>query len=285
MKQYEMKQTHPEWEDSEVRYVLGDVRDFNRLRRSMEGVDVVVHAAAMKQIPACENHPGEAVLTNVAGAQNVIDAALDASVKKVMALSTDKAVSPTSIYGATKLVSEKLMVQANAASGGQKTRFSCVRYGNVVDSRGGVMSLFKNQRLQGRVTVTDPRMTRFWIEIEQGVSFVIRCIQEMHGGEVFVPRIPSMNIMDLVEVIAPNASVEYIGIRPGDKLTEKLVSEDEARDTLEFDDMFVILPPFPWQPRQRWATGRPLADGFSYGSDNAPRLKPEELATMLGSAV
>src|SRR5207244_935091 len=192
------------------------------------GVDVVVHAAALKQVPACEYNPIEAVLTNVMGARHVIDAALDSEVRRVMAISTDKAVSPANLYGATKLVSEKLFVQANAYSGAGPTRFSCVRYGNVVGSRGSVIPLFRDQAKTGRITVTDPRMTRFWLTLEQGVKFVIRCAEEMHGGEVFVPKIPSMNIMDLVTALAPHCDVVKTGIRPGEKLHEALISEDDS---------------------------------------------------------
>ena len=211
LKQYEMRVGG--FDDPRLRYFIGDVRDADRLRRAVSGVDVVVHAAALKQVPACEYNPIEAVMTNVMGARNIIDAVLDTGVKKVLALSTDKAVNPVNLYGATKLVAEKLFVQANAYSGTGPTRFSCVRYGNVVGSRGSVIPLFLKQRGTGNVTVTDPRMTRFWITLDQGVRFVIRCIEEMHGGEVFVPKIPSMNIMDLVKTVAPECDVDVIGIR------------------------------------------------------------------------
>ncbi len=266
LKQHEMRTSgfsHPS-----LRFFIGDVRDRDRLRRAMNGVDVVVHAAALKQVPACEYNPVEAVLTNIMGARNVIEAALDNGVKRVVALSTDKAVSPVNLYGATKLVAEKLFVQANAYSGGGPTRFCCVRYGNVVGSRGSVIPLFLRQKEQGKVTVTDPRMTRFWITLEQGVRLVIRAIEEMHGGEVFVPKIPSMSIMDLVEAIAPGCEVEEIGIRPGEKLHEVLISEDEARSTLELDDIFVIQPVRPWWSVNNWPKGNPLPDGFRYTSDN-----------------
>src|SRR5262245_23906910 len=221
LKQHDMRTggyDHPS-----LRYFLGDVRDLDRLRRAMNGVDVVVHAAALKQVPACEYNPFEAIMTNVMGGKNMIDAALDAGVKKVIALSTDKAVNPANLYGATKLCAEKLFVQSNAYSGAKGTRFSCVRYGNVVGSRGSVIPLFLKQRKTGTVTVTDPRMTRFWITLEQGVKFVVRCIDLMHGGEVFVPKIPSMNILDLVKVIAPECAIKEVGIRPGEKLHEVLI--------------------------------------------------------------
>jgi UDP-N-acetylglucosamine 4,6-dehydratase/5-epimerase len=225
LKQHEMRIggfDHPN-----LRYFIGDVRDVDRLRRAMHGVDIVVHAAALKQVPACEYNPIEAVLTNITGARNVIEAALDCGVKKVIGISTDKAVNPVNLYGATKLVAEKLLVQANAYSGSGPTHFSCVRYGNVVGSRGSVIPLFFAQRKNGKVTVTDARMTRFWITLEQGVRFVIQCIEQMHGGEIFVPKIPSMRMTDLVTAIAPECDVEYIGIRPGEKVHEVLVSEDE----------------------------------------------------------
>jgi UDP-N-acetylglucosamine 4,6-dehydratase len=199
-----------------------------------------------------------------------------------MALSTDKAVNPINLYGATKLVAEKLCVQANAYSGDGPTNLSCVRYGNVVGSRGSVIPLFLKQREQGRVTVTDPRMTRFWITLDQGVRFVVRCVEQMHGGEVFVPKIPSMNILDLVRAVAPECEVEQISIRPGEKLHEVLVSEDEARQTLEVDDMFIIQPAHPWWRTENWAGARPLPDGFRYTSDaNPQRLSTEQLKNMV----
>jgi len=264
LKQHEMRVGG--FDDPRLRYFIGDVRDADRLRRAMTGVDIVVHAAALKQVPACEYNPIEAVLTNVMGARNVIDAALDTGVKKVMALSTDKAVNPVNLYGATKLVAEKLFVQANSYAGATGARFSCVRYGNVIGSRGSVVPLFLQQRRNGHITVTDPRMTRFWITLEQGVRFVIRCIEQMHGGEVFVPKIPSMNIMDLVAAVAPGCEVRQIGIRPGEKLHEMLISEDEARHTLELDTMFIVQPTQPWWSGEHW--GNPLPEGFRYSSDN-----------------
>ena len=215
LKQHEMRVNgfdHPS-----LRYFIGDVRDVDRLRRAMHGVDIVVHAAALKQVPACEYNPMEAVKTNILGSSNVVDAALDAGVQKVLALSTDKAVNPVNLYGATKLAAEKLFVQSNAYAGGMATRFSCVRYGNVVGSRGSVVPIFLQQRSNGRLTITDQRMTRFWLTLEQGVRFVIRRIEQMRGGEVFVPKIPSMNLADLAKAIAPEAQLEFVGIRPGEK--------------------------------------------------------------------
>jgi UDP-N-acetylglucosamine 4,6-dehydratase len=282
LKQHEMRQIYPDTEGTSMRYFIGDVRDADRLRRAMNGVDIVVHAAALKQVPACEYNPIEAILTNVTGAKNVIEAALDTGVKKVLALSTDKAVNPVNLYGATKLVAEKLFVQANAYSGEGPTRFSCVRYGNVVGSRGSVIPLFLKQRETGKVTVTDPRMTRFWITLEQGVHFVLRCIHQMYGGEVFVPKLASVNMMDLVASIAPGCEVQQIGIRPGEKLHEALISEDEARHSLDLQDMYVVKPPHPWWFSENWVEGRPLSDGFHYTSDNNSQwLKGPELEAFI----
>jgi len=265
-KQHEMRQSG--FQDERLRYFIGDVRDYERLRRAFDGVDYVVHAAALKQVPACEYNPMEAVKTNILGSSNVIDAALDAKVEKVIALSTDKAVNPINLYGATKLAAEKLFVQSNAYAGGKKTRFSCVRYGNVVGSRGSVVPLFIRQREQGVVTVTDERMTRFWISLEQGVRFVIRCLSEMHGGEVFVPKIPSMTVADLAKAMAPEAKINYIGIRPGEKLHEVLISEDEARTVIELDDMYVVQPAEAyWFGRDWESKGKPIDDEFRYVSN------------------
>jgi UDP-N-acetylglucosamine 4,6-dehydratase len=282
LKQHEMRQLYPDSGDSPIRYFVGDVRDRERLQRAFSGVDIVVHAAALKQVPACEYNPFEAVLTNVLGAKNVIDAAIDCGVKRVMAISTDKAVNPINLYGATKLCAEKLFVQGNSYSGEGGPRFSCARYGNVVGSRGSVVPLFLEQRKNRKITVTDPRMTRFWITLEQGVKFVIRCIELMHGGEIFVPKIPSMNIMDLARTIAPDCEVEYIGIRPGEKLHEALISEDEARHTIELDDMYIIQPLHPWWRVENWAGAKPLPEGFRYTSDTNTRwLSVEELRRMI----
>lgn len=266
LKQHEMRMAgfdHPS-----LRYFIGDVRDVERLRRAMHGVDVVVHAAALKQVPACEYNPMEAIKTNILGSGNVVEAALDAGVKKVMGLSTDKAVNPVNLYGATKLAAEKLFIQSNAYAGGTATRFSCVRYGNVVGSRGSVIPVFLRQKQDNELTITDDRMTRFWISLEQGVRFVIRCIEEMEGGEVFVPKIPSMRVIDVAKVIAPEAKLKVIGIRPGEKLHEILIHEDEARTTVELADMFVVQPSAAlWFGRAWEAKGRRLPEGFRYASD------------------
>ena len=280
LKQHEMRAggfDHPS-----LRYFIGDVRDVDRLKRALSGVTVVVHAAALKQVPACEYNPFEAIQTNIMGGRNVIDAAIDEGVRRIMALSTDKAVNPINLYGATKLCAEKVFVQANAYAGARDTRFSCARYGNVVGSRGSVIPTFLEQRRRGKITITDPRMTRFWLTLEHGVKFVIRCLEQMHGGEIFVPKIPSMRLLDLAETIAPGCQVEYIGIRPGEKLHEVLVSEDESRQTLETDDMFVIQPSHPWWKSQNWAKARPLPEGFRYSSDTNDRwLTRRELEELV----
>ncbi len=267
LKQHEMRVTG--YNDPRLRYFIGDVRDRDRLLRAMHGVDIVVHAAALKQVPACEYNPMEAIKTNIQGTSNVAEAALDAGVSKVLALSTDKAVSPANLYGGTKLVAEKLIVQSNNYAAGRATRYSCVRYGNVVGSRGSVVPLFLKLRASGKITITDERMTRFWLSLEQGVQFVINCIEQMEGGEVFVPKIPSTTVVDLAKAIAPDAEIEIIGIRPGEKLHEDLLSVDEARHSVELDTMFVVQPVeaswfgYSWQDK-----GKSLPEGFSYTSDN-----------------
>jgi UDP-N-acetylglucosamine 4,6-dehydratase len=253
LKQHDMRRDFPDGPESPMRYFLGDVRDRDRLERAFRGVDVVIHAAALKQVPACEYNPFEAVQTNIVGAKNVIDAALDQGVKKVLAVSTDKAVNPVNLYG------------------------------NVVGSRGSVIPVFLAQRASGRVTVTDPRMTRFWITLDRGVRFVLDCIRQMHGGEIFVPKLPSMNIMDLVKAVAPGCKAETIGIRPGEKVHEVLVSEDEARHTVELEDMFVIKPDHSWWELDSWKEGKPLAEGFRYASEtNQQWLKVPDLLELIG---
>ena len=265
----ELKQSEMQarFNDPRLRFFIGDVRDRERLVRAMHEVDVVVHAAALKQIPACEYNPFEAIQTNVMGAKNVIDAAIDSGVKRVIALSSDKAVNPINLYGATKLCAEKLFVQGNAYGYGRGTHLACVRYGNVIGSRGSVIPLFRAQRVNGTVTVTDPKMTRFWITLDQGVEFVIRCLGLMRGGEIFVPKLPSTRIMDIVEAVAPGCKVEFIGIRPGEKLHEALISEDEARQTADLGDMFVVEPLMPSWGYVPWGKGKPLPAGYSYTSD------------------
>ena len=280
LKQHDMRVAgldHPS-----LRYFIGDVRDESRLERALSGISIVVHAAALKQVPACEYNPFEAIQTNIMGGRNVIDAAINQGVRRVLALSTDKAVNPVNLYGATKLCAEKVFVQANAYAGAQDSRFSCARYGNVVGSRGSVIPVFQEQRRRGRITVTDPRMTRFWLTLEQGVRFVVSCIEQMHGGEIFVPKIPSMRMMDLAEAIAPGCEIETIGIRPGEKLHEVLVSEDEARNTLEVEDRYIIQPAHSWWRRENWSNARPLAEGFRYASDtNDHWLTNRELMDLI----
>jgi UDP-N-acetylglucosamine 4,6-dehydratase (inverting) len=278
-------QTRQAFDDDRLRFFIGDVRDRERLYRAMNGVDIVVHAAALKQVPACEYNPLEAVRTNIDGAANVIDAAIDNEVEKVLAISTDKAVWPVNLYGATKLVAEKLFVHGNAYTGGRKTRFSVVRYGNVVGSRGSVVPLFFKQKNTGRVTITDERMTRFWLTLEQGVRFVISCLEQMRGGEIFVPKIPSMRIVDLAEAIAPGAGKETIGIRAGEKLHECLLTEEEARHTREFETYYVIEPEHPFWRDDTGQEAAFLPEGFSYSSNNNQSwLSAEELWALIGSA-
>jgi UDP-N-acetylglucosamine 4,6-dehydratase len=280
LKQQEMRESG--FQHSSLRYFIGDVRDVGRLKRALAGVTVVVHAAALKQVPACEYNPFEAIQTNIMGGRNVIDAAIDLGVRRILALSTDKAVNPINLYGATKLCAEKMFVQANAYAGAQDTRFSCARYGNVVGSRGSVIPIFLEQKKRGKITLTDPRMTRFWLTLEQGVKFVIGCIEQMRGGEIFVPKIPSMRLADLAETIAPGCAVETIGIRPGEKVHEVLVSDDESRHTLETDEMFVIQPAHPWWKSENWAHGRRLPEGFRYASDTNDRwLTRRELEELV----
>ena len=280
LKQHDMRTSgfdHPS-----LRYFIGDVRDAQRLQRAFSGVTVVVHAAALKQVPACEYNPFEAIQTNIMGGRNVIDAAIDKGVHRVLAVSTDKAVNPVNLYGATKLCAEKMFVQANAYAGAQDTRFSCARYGNVVGSRGSVIPVFQEQRRRGKITVTDPRMTRFWLTLEQGVRFVVNCIEQLHGGEIFVPKIPSMKLVEMADAIAPGCEVEYIGIRPGEKLHEVLVSEDEARNTVELDDMYVIQPAHSWWKAENWKDGKVLSEGFRYSSDSNPQwLTAEDLQELI----
>ncbi len=280
LKQHDMRAAgldHPS-----LRYFLGDVRDLERLRRAFSGVDVVVHAAALKQVPSCEYNPFEAIQTNVMGSKNVIDAAIDAGVRKAITISSDKAVNPVNLYGATKLCAEKLFVQGNAYGGEHGCRFACSRYGNVVGSRGSVIPLFLQQRQNGTITLTDQRMTRFWITLEQGVEFVIRSLELMHGGEIFVPKIPSMKLTELASTIAPGSAMKEVGIRPGEKLHEVLVSEDEARHTVEFDDMYVIRPEHSWWQQHNWSAGRALPDGFRFSSDTNTRwLTPEALRALV----
>ncbi len=280
LKQYEMQQ---KISSPKLRFFIGDVRDRDRLHRALDGIDVVVHAAALKQVPTAEYNPFEAIKTNVMGAENIIHEAIDQGVERVIALSTDKAANPINLYGATKLCSDKLFVAGNVYVGHKKTRFSVVRYGNVVGSRGSVIPFFLAKRKTGVLPITDPRMTRFWITLQQGVDFVIDCLRRMRGGELFVPKIPSMNIMDLAQAIAPDCKTEVVGIRPGEKLHEVMVPEDDARNTVELSDRFVILPAFPlWQDQASHHGGKLCPDGFRYGSDNNDRwLTKDDLVDVV----
>jgi len=281
LKQYDMMKRfndHPA-----LRFFIGDVRDRERLLRAMDGVDIVVHAAAMKQVPTCEYNPFEAVRTNIFGAENIIEVALEHNVEKVIAISSDKAVAPLNLYGATKLCMEKLFIASNAYVGTRRrTRMSCARYGNVAGSRGSVIPLFKEQKKTGMLTITDERMTRFWITLEQGVEFVIRCLDMMHGGEVFIPKIPSLKIVDLARTVSPECKIDYIGVRPGEKLHESLITRDEARHTLEFDDYFIIEPQEPQWAYAKWKGGKATPDGFRYASDTNDRwLTKKEMEEMI----
>lgn len=279
LKQHEMRQ---QFGEEKLTYLIGDVRDGNRLKRAMEGVDMVVHAAALKQVPACEYNPFEAVKTNIHGAQNIIDTAIDTGVKKVIALSTDKAVNPANLYGATKLCSDKLFTQGNAYTGGRGTSFSCVRYGNVIGSRGSVIPLFMQQRTSGKLTVTDERMTRFWITLDQAVELVVEAFTHMQGGEIFVPKIPSMKITDLAKAIAPECEIEVIGIRSGEKLHEALTGEDEGRNTVEYKGMYVILPNLSWWERKNYKGADEMPEDFVYTSDtNEEWLTVEDLKRIV----
>lgn len=281
LKQYEMAQ---EINDSRIRYFIGDVRDKERLYRAFDGVDIIIHAAAMKHVGACEYNPFEAVKTNINGAQNIIEAAIDCGVEKVVALSTDKAASPINLYGATKLASDKLFVAGNSYVGNKRTIFSVVRYGNVVGSRGSVVPFFKQLVAEGEteLPVTDERMTRFWITLDQGVQFVIDSLVRMKGGEIFIPKIPSMNVVDLAKAIAPNCQIKLIGIRPGEKLHEVMITEDDARQTVEFDTYYIIQPEFPWWQSEQSSQGKPLPEGFTYVSHtNEKWLTIEELNDLI----
>ncbi|MCL0063320.1 UDP-N-acetylglucosamine 4,6-dehydratase (inverting) [Peptococcaceae bacterium] len=288
LKQFEMQQ---EFNSLAMRYFIGDVRDVDRLKQAMRGVDYVVHAAALKQVPAAEYNPMECIKTNINGAQNVIIAAIENEVERVIALSTDKAAAPINLYGATKLASDKLFIAANNITGRRKTGFSVVRYGNVVGSRGSVVPFFKKLVSEGakELPVTHPEMTRFWITLEQGVEFVIKSFYRMQGGELFVPKIPSMRIMDLVESIAPGISVKVIGIRPGEKLHEVMITSDDSHRTLEFHDHYVMQPTISFTRKINYEInalgekGVPVEPGFEYNSANNPVfLTVEQLREMNG---
>src|SRR5580704_9462928 len=290
LKQFEMQQ---EFTEDCMRFFLGDVRDAERLIQAMNGVDYVIHAAALKQVPAAEYNPMECIKTNIHGAQNVIQAALANNVQKVIALSTDKAANPINLYGATKLVSDKLFVAANNVAGGYRTRFSVVRYGNVVGSRGSVVPFFKRQIASGcdHLPITDASMTRFWITVQQGVDFVLKNFERMHGGEIFVPKIPSMKVVDLARAVAPKLPRRIIGIRPGEKLHEIMCPADDSHLTLEFEDHYVICPTIQFAAQVDFRnnclgeSSQPVEQGFEYHSGkNAHFLSVEEIAATNRSA-
>jgi UDP-N-acetylglucosamine 4,6-dehydratase len=283
LKQFEMAQVFSHQRFPCMRYFIGDVRDKERLYRALNKVDYIIHAAALKQVPASEYNPFEAVKTNILGAQNIINVAIDQKVKRVIALSTDKAANPVNLYGATKLCSDKLFIAGNTYVGRNDSRFAVVRYGNVVGSRGSVIPFFLKQRENGVLPITDPRMTRFWITLEQGVYFVLKCLQRMVGGELFVPKIPSMNIMDLARAVCPECKTEIVGIRPGEKMHEVMVPSDVSRDTVEFEDHYVIKPSFPFFKRRFREDGcRPVAENFEYNSGtNCQWLSVDELRRMI----
>ena len=282
LKQFEMRQR---LNAPNLQYFLGDVRDTERLYRAIDGVDIVIHAAAMKQVPASEDNPMEAVKTNVIGAENIINVCIDQGVTHVIALSTDKAANPVNLYGATKLCADKLFIAANALSARHRTHFSVVRYGNVVGSRGSVIPFFMEMRKTGVIPITDTRMTRFWITLTQGVQFVLDSLERMRGGEIFVPKIPSMKIADLAEVIAPDCRTEIIGIRPGEKLHEMMITEDDAINTAEFGSYYVIQPPAYWWDKRKYLDetgGRAVAETFEYASDtNGWWMTQAELRSLL----
>jgi UDP-N-acetylglucosamine 4,6-dehydratase len=284
LKQYEMRETFPT-EKFPIKYFIGDIRDSERLNRVTHGVDIIIHAAALKQVPTAEFNPFEVIKTNINGAQNVIEAALSNNVKKVLALSTDKACSPINLYGATKLASDKLFASANHWQGSHSTAFSVVRYGNVAGSRGSVIPFFLKKKADGVLPITDERMTRFLITLEQGVQFVLDCLKRMQGGELFVPKIPSLHIMDLAKAIAPGVKTEIIGIRPGEKIHEVMISSDDAINTLEFDTYFVIQPAHPWWDNIKYIEingGKKVKDDFKYSSDlNDQWLSIDDLKNML----
>lgn len=288
LKQFEMAQRFSDPEHPCMRYFIGDVRDQDRLEMAMRGIDFVIHTAALKQVPVAEYNPFECIATNVMGAENVVKAAIRTQVKSVLALSTDKAANPINLYGASKLAADKIFIAANNLSGRSGPHFSVVRYGNVLGSRGSVVPLFQKliREDAGALPITDSRMTRFWITLGQGVDFVLFCLSQMQGGEIFVPKIPSMRIDDLARALAPHKEHHVIGIRPGEKLHEIMITEDDGRSTLEFDKYYVIQPTLRmWTPdKLDVGDARPVADGFSYTSDtNTEWLTPDLLAHHLGS--
>lgn len=283
-KQWMMENEFQEYKDK-LRFFIGDVRDIERLRRAFDGVDYVIHAAALKQVPACEYNPNEAIKTNIHGAMNIIEAALDTNVKKVVALSTDKAVNPVNLYGGTKLVSDKLFVAANAYVGNKDVNFSIVRYGNVAGSRGSVIPFFNSLIKNGadELPITDLRMTRFWISLEQGVELVIKALEEAKGGETFISKIPSFKITDLAEAMLPGCKIRETGIRPGEKLHEIMVTTEDSFTTYEYEKHFIVYPQMTWNNKQQPdMSGKKVAEGFSYSSgNNTEWLSVEDIRRLL----
>lgn len=288
LKQFELQQLWSDYDKNLFRYFIGDVRDFNRLKRAMEGVDIVVHAAALKQVPAAEYNPFEAIKTNIIGAQNVIDASYESGVSKVIALSTDKAAAPINLYGATKLASDKLFVAANNFRGKHDIKYSVVRYGNVLGSRGSVIPFFLDQKKNKILPITDERMTRFSITLDEGVDFVINSLEIMWGGETFIPKIPTYSIVDVAKAISPDSKIKIIGIRPGEKLHEEMITETDSLNTIEFNNYYVILPSTPlwdlesFRKESSESPGKKCDFGFSYNSGtNSQRLSVKDLEKLI----
>ena len=284
LKQFEMAETI---KSSKVRFFLGDVRDYQRLIQATDGIDIVVHAAAMKQIPAAEYNPMEAIKTNILGAENIVNAAIRNGVKRVLALSTDKAANPANLYGATKLCSDRLMVAGNTLAGRHVTRFACVRYGNVLGSRGSVIPFFLEKAKSGSIPITDERMTRFWLTIEQGVQFVLDSLERMHGGEIFVPKIPSFIVTDVARVVCPGVPTHLIGIRPGEKLHEVMITEDDSYNTVESEEYYAVLSPSLKALGIYDSKSTPVEEGFRFSSDNNKFWHTDEtfLATLRNSGI
>ncbi len=280
LKQAEMRE---EFNSPKLRFFIGDIRDADRVERALRGVDIVIHAAAMKRIEVCEYNPFEAIMTNIIGTQNVINKAIDCGAEKIISISTDKAANPVNLYGATKLCQEKVVIQSNSYVGPKKTRLAVVRYGNVVGSRGSVVQLFKQQRETGEITITDERMTRFWITLDQAVRFVHTSMEICRGGEIFIPKIPSMKVTDLAKALAPKAKIKMTGIRPGEKLHELMITEDEARHTRDLGDRFMIEPEFPWWDSDFHHGGESIPENFRYASNtNTEWLSVEDLRKLVG---
>ncbi len=284
LKQFEMAETI---KSSKVRFFLGDVRDYQRLLQATDGIDVIVHAAAMKQIPAAEYNPMEAIKTNILGAENIVNAAIRNGVQRVLALSTDKAANPANLYGATKLCSDRLMVAGNTLAGKHLTRFACVRYGNVLGSRGSVIPFFLEKAKAGSIPITDERMTRFWLTIEQGVQFVLDSLERMHGGEIFVPKIPSFKVTDVARVVCPGVPTHVIGIRPGEKLHEVMITEDDSYNTVESEDYYAVLSPTLKASGIYASKSTPVDEGFRFSSDNNKFWHTDEtfLTTLRNSGI